>query len=82
MAGPNPADCRSSVVGTAFLGALRKAREALSKQEFARGLQLLRGVALTPQAARNEEYENLRKQSLDGMKSLHVDRQRKPTGGF
>ena len=39
-------------------------------------LQLLRSVALTPQAAGNEEYDNLRKQSLDGMKSLHADRQR------
>ena len=65
-----------------FAEAVRKAREALAAKDFARAQQLLRAVASSPQAAKSDEFQVLRRQALEGLRSRVAAEQREARRGL
>jgi hypothetical protein len=65
-----------------FAEAVRNAREALAAKDFARAHQLLRAVASYSQAVKSDEFQILRRQALEGLRSRAAAEQREARRGL
>ncbi len=65
-----------------FSDSLRTVKEALSARDFERAQQLLRSLAHSSQAAKSGDFQALRRETIEGVKSRIADEQRERRRGF